>query len=383
MSLEYQVVRNVEEFRALKDDWTRLLERSRIASPFLSWSWMFTWWQRYCDGKRDRSLAIVTARRGAELVAILPGYVRKGRGLTTFALLGTEFESTDYLRTIEDRELSTSLTSSLLSHVLQAGPPIDVVELLNVLSTDPFVSELQSYAHAAGASVEVEHHRVCPFIDLSAFADWEKFLASRSSNMRWKVRRCMRRLADAGAEFDWVRDPALVRAAVGELFELHAQRFDAKQAESIFRAAVRQPFHEDVSTLFHDQGVLRLFRIRVDGKTIAALYCFQFGDGLYYFQAGSDPKWEDHSVGLVVIGHAIRYGFEHRLAMFDFMRGAEPYKFRWTDTTRKLVVIRVGVSVKGRIALALRRGTVAVKRMVKRYTRRVPEAVPAGGAAAS
>lgn len=376
MTPTYQVVRTADGFKELKADWNALLRDSRICTPFLTWEWMYTWWQRYGQGKGDRHLAIVVARQQERLVAILPGYVRRRLGISTFAFLGTEFESTDYLRAIEVEGKGAPALPGLIAHLLKDEPGIDVLELSNVLASDPTVAALESFAQASGASCDTKAHRVCPYVDVAAIGGWETFLSARTSSMRAKVRRCMRRLAEAGAEFDWVRDRAEVRAAVAELFALHAKRFTAKQADSIFRAELRQPFHEDVSELFFDQDVLRLFRIRVKGKTISALYCFKFAGGLFYFQAGSDPDWEEHSVGLVVIGHAIQYAFEQRLEIFDFMRGGESYKFRWTDTSRELVVTRLGVSVKGRAALAFQRHGLTAKGMVKRLIRRPPVSVP-------
>src|SRR6185436_13128270 len=61
-------------FRALKDEWGKLLEASRSDSLFLTWEWLHTWWTHLSGGT---TLAIVTLRRGAELMAIAP-FVSKG-----------------------------------------------------------------------------------------------------------------------------------------------------------------------------------------------------------------------------------------------------------------------------------------------------------------
>jgi CelD/BcsL family acetyltransferase involved in cellulose biosynthesis len=120
------------------------------------------------------------------------------------------------------------------------------------------------------------------------------------------------------------QDRAGVRSAIEEVFTLHAKRFTVKQADSLFKAELRQPFHQDLGERLFDRGALRLFRLRDKGRTIAAMYCFEFDDSLFYFQGGIDPEWEEHSVGMVIMLHAIQYAFDHGLKLFDFMRGSEP-----------------------------------------------------------
>jgi CelD/BcsL family acetyltransferase involved in cellulose biosynthesis len=66
------------------------------------------------------------------------------------------------------------------------------------------------------------------------------------------------------------------------------------------------------------------------------------------------------------VGHAIKYAFDRRLQFFDFMRGDEAYKFRWTQDTRSIVAVRIGVSRRGRAVLFARRRMLEAKGLVKR-----------------
>jgi hypothetical protein len=106
---------------------------------------MFTWWQRYCVERSQRQLAVVVARDGDGVVAILPGYVKTRFGIATWCFLGTEFESTDYLRVIESNTANASHLPGLLA-ALTGAVPVDVIELGNVLATDTFVHDVEGYA---------------------------------------------------------------------------------------------------------------------------------------------------------------------------------------------------------------------------------------------
>jgi CelD/BcsL family acetyltransferase involved in cellulose biosynthesis len=382
MTTTLHLVRTVDEFARLRAAWTALLEREPMASPFLTWEWMYSWWETYCAADPARRLAIVVARRGSEVVGILPGYLRPwsmaGVTLMEYAFLGTEYESTDYLHVIEDQDQPTHLPA-MLQALLEHEPAVDVVILEDVLETHGLLGVLERLALAKGYSFETEPHRTCPFITVSG--EWEAYVGTLGPKMRKNVRRAMRQIGDAGAELSMVERPDEVPGAIDELFALHARRFDAKQAVTGF-VATRAPFHTRVSQRFLERGMLRLFRVRVEGRTIAAFYSYEYSNGLYYFQSGLDPAWEKLSVGTALVGYAIKYAFDRRLALFDFMRGSEEYKFRWTSTVREILVARAGVSWKGRAALSVRRQTLKAKRMALRVVRPAPKQVAAASAVA-
>jgi CelD/BcsL family acetyltransferase involved in cellulose biosynthesis len=367
MTLSYQVIRDSKRFEELRNPWSVLLDQSVPSSPFLTWEWMFAWWIHYCDGDHARRLSIVVARRGDEIVGILPGYVYRRRlGLSTFAFLGTEFESSDYLGVIEKQQGGASALPGMLDFVLREEPGVDVLHLSNVLALGSTLDDLHGYAVAGGHSHYLGVFKTCPYVVTAG--DWEKYLDGLSSKMRKNVRRSTRQLVDAHAEFTLVRSRDQVRSAITELFELHSRRFVMKNAKTGFRAETRGPFHAAVSELFFDADILRLFLLKVSGRTVAALYCFEYAGTLHFFQSGIDPASERLSAGTVLVGHAIRYAFEHGLTCFDFMRGEEAYKFRWTDKSRRMFAVRLGVSRRGRFYLARQAQSAKIKSVLKRVT---------------
>jgi CelD/BcsL family acetyltransferase involved in cellulose biosynthesis len=85
----------------------------------------------------------------------------------------------------------------------------------------------------------------------------------------------------------------------------------------------------------------------------------------------------------VLVGHAIKYAFDNGLGCFDFMRGEEAYKFRWTDQTRQMFAVRLGVSLRGRVGLAVQGQGAQVKGLLKRVAAaRVAAPTPAPAAEA-
>ena len=62
-------IRDTKSFEELKSSWGKLLCNSSVQSTFLTWEWLFAWWQVNNDNK---ALWLITAWRGEELVGIAP-----------------------------------------------------------------------------------------------------------------------------------------------------------------------------------------------------------------------------------------------------------------------------------------------------------------------
>jgi CelD/BcsL family acetyltransferase involved in cellulose biosynthesis len=60
---------------------------------------------------------------------------------------------------------------------------------------------------------------------------------------------------------------------------------------------------------------------------VAALLAFLSGDELLLYNSGYDPEYAHASVGLVSKAMAMQRGVAEGLSVFDFLRGAEPYKY--------------------------------------------------------
>src|ERR1051326_581755 len=76
--LQVRVVEREEEFRLLATEWNLLLARSAANTIFLTWEWLYSWWQHFGSGSQ---LAIILIERGNKLLGIAPLFQGQGRAL--------------------------------------------------------------------------------------------------------------------------------------------------------------------------------------------------------------------------------------------------------------------------------------------------------------
>jgi len=176
----------------------------------------------------------------------------------------------------------------------------------------------------------------CPFVILPVDGPeeqrWDYFLSEYSKKMRANVRYYDRAL---DRTFAVDRCTAETRDEVEEvlsaLFVLHQRRWNERWLPGVFYSKTTRKFHRMVASDLVERGWLRLHYLKLDGVIEAVLYCFSINGVTSYYQGGFEPTLARLSLGSVITGLAIRQAVSEGNGKFDFLRGDEPYKRRWTQ----------------------------------------------------
>ena len=177
---------------------------------------------------------------------------------------------------------------------------------------------------------------ICPFINLSGHS-WESYLRSLDSKHRGDFGRRLRNLTKQFAvRFEWVRSEEQRREALSLLVALHNMRWGDRGGSDAFDRSDLIAFHQEASQLALERGWLRLFLLSLDGQPAASLYGFRYNGTFYFLQSGFDPRYTRYGVGLITVGLTIKSAIEEGAEEYDFLRGAESYKFKWARESREL-----------------------------------------------
>ncbi len=369
-----ELLEDEAEFSHLRKEWNELLAKAAHKSLFLTWEWMYTWWSHYSRRHPGLELKILLARDYAseKLQGIAPLYLHKRHidsvlPFRELRFLGTEFESSDYLDFILDRDHAAETRRRLMNKLLENVVEADQILLDNV----PENSHLKFYFDHCVPSppyLKWSHpRRICPFILLPASID--DYLQGLSRSWRSFIRRKSKQLWLKESEFDLevLKTPAEIEEALPELFELHRLRFASKGQKTKFYKQERITFHLKVAPLLATSGNALLFFIRHKKRRIAGQYCFLYDGRLMYYQGGFDPRWSRLDVGTLLFPETISYAISHGCRVFDFMRGAELYKFHWTKTYLRLYELGIAFSRRARWNHHLDSGFSTIKSSVKRW----------------
>lgn len=319
-------ISNAEGLSALREEWDDLLTRSKNAGIFQTWEWVSTTWKYYGRGKK---ILIACVRDGDRLVGLAPFEITRmyALPLRRLQIIGTG--TSDYLDFILDSEHEVAAAEAVLGWLNDSDKRWDLLDLQQFPEDSPTLGTLGA-SPVQGEIVVGEH---CPYLPLAD--TWEEMLPRFGKKTRSNIgyyERITRR------DFAEVTIGALGESELDEgmdaFFELHTQRWRKRWLPGMLVGAARQGFHREVARLCLNRGWLRLYGLRLDGVLRAVLYCYAFNGRAYYYLGGFDPTLSKYSIGTVLTGFAIRDSIENGCREFDFLRGDEPYKYRWTDSQR-------------------------------------------------
>ena len=340
--LHVTVVTSTRDFEALRHEWTPLLDRCPEATVFQTHEWLFAWWSEIGSRLPGRRPRIVLVRDDSEaLIAIAPLMTSFWHGtfLRRLSFLGSGVS--DYHDLIAAPEAAADASAAIFRYLAGWGG----------WSLGDF-SQLREGSlwrslpppHASGIAYSDFALEKCPYLPfpMTEGDAWAELQKRYSKKMRAHMGYYERKLrAIYEVENDVLVDPADLDDALDALFELHRRRWNKRWLPGVLGGARMQRFHRRVASAFLAKGWLRLHYLVLDGEYQAVLYCFAYGDRTCYYQGGFEPTLARLSLGSVLTVSAIRRSIEEGRDEFDFLRGDEPYKERWTQGAARVNIRRL------------------------------------------
>ena len=186
---------------------------------------------------------------------------------------------------------------------------------------------------------QVEAAEVCPTL---CFPDsFEEYVKSLGKNMREQIKRYPRRLAKQfSVEYEMAQTPSQAEEFCSQLFELHGKRWRARGQTGVLALPSRRRFHREVCHKFLDNDWLRLWRLKCDGRAACVLLSYFWGGKYWFFIGGFEPELMRWSVGTCLFARVFESAIEEGATEFDFLRGAEDYKYRFGAVDRDYVTLK-------------------------------------------
>ncbi len=186
----------------------------------------------------------------------------------------------------------------------------------------PTLAAFAEVLSAAGYAVTRRRLVTSPRVTLAA--DFETYVQGLGKKERHELRRKLRRFEGApDTSFRWATDAERPRV-LDRFFGLHRL---SKGDKARFMTAETEAFFRDVADAIAPTGRLRLGVLRAHGADAAVLFAFAYGDTLALYNAAYDPALASLSLGIASHAFAIREAIAGGFAVYDLLRGDEPYKY--------------------------------------------------------
>ncbi len=344
-------ISTLREIVKLKEAWERLFLKSPGATPFQSWEWNYTIIKEIASSER---LKIVAGyNRNNEVVGLAPFKIthQKFTGIKILEFIGNK--SSDYLDFLVEEEYRYTFIN-LIFDLIKHSKDWTILNLINLRKqTKDFITNC--------LPAEISLQDVCPCVYLpGTIKEYENEVHKRELK---SIKRQLKKLLSQNRLEYFVKESSeSLREDVDTFIELHQKRHNSKgERGKFFNKALKEKFH-DISKLLSESGMLKIEILKIDSQIAAINYILLWNNRKYNYLSGMDPAFSNFKPGKILIYYMIEDAINKGCQVFDFLLGAEEYKYFWT---KKEIQLYSAVYARSKMCLFLWRKSLAIRNQLK------------------
>jgi len=296
----------------LKANWSNYSKTIKASHPFILSEWLEAWWGIFGGGDELRILHVA---RGAEVIGIAPLMMKAG----VAKFIGSA-DVCDYLDFPIRTGAETDFYNAVLDSLKSSG--VTNMDLESLRPDSTVMTHLIPLARSRGMRIEVSDTDVT--LEMPLPGSWEEYLGSLTTHQRHEIGRKGRRLTEAGEVVFDIKRSEDIGADLAILIRL-LRISRADKAE--FMTEKMEAFFKRIAGAMDAAGLLRFGHLRIGGRVVASIMCFDYNGTRYLYNSGYDPEYSALSAGLLSKVYSIKDAIEHNLKKYDYLKGAEVYKY--------------------------------------------------------
>jgi CelD/BcsL family acetyltransferase involved in cellulose biosynthesis len=372
----------VTDREAARAAWDRLEGTAPLMGAFATYGWHDAWFRHVAP---DATPAVLLAAdedgtaQGLAPFCSMP-WRDLGLKLPAFRFSGVDVVSADYMDILAEPGRRADARGLVLDHLTKVVRSGRLVVLSEIVRGSEMDEALTAWLSRNGFRHRIQQENVCPYLELPA--TFEEYRKSLSKNTRSLLNRRGRQLEEAGCELRRIAGRDEVLAFLPRLFELHEARWrQAGQTGTFIRRGFKE-FLQDFVARAGESVEPFVWALFEKGQAIAGLLFLRCGDTVMYYQGGWDPA-SPHarlSPSFALMAKAIAGAIDEGCRTFDFLRGDESYKRKFTTKSRRTYTLLVAGGWRSRAYLSLLKLKDAIKRRIARPAPTAWDEEPEGGA---
>ena len=319
MSFVAKTLTTLEQMEDLRSAWRALWRRAGAATVFQAPGWLIAWWRYFAPGQ----LTCIALWRGEELVAIAPLYREAG----SRCLLPLGVSLSDCLDVLLADDANHDARHSLQAQIARAADADEICF--------PDVAPNASVLGLALNEDLASKRPGQPSPEL-ALGPADNPLKNVPAHQRQNLRTAENRARRRGCAIAEILPDELLNF-VPALTRVHGARQRQVGHAGLDQDARVLPFFREAFVALAQEGVVRAYSMACENRLIGGYLGFLHRGRASYYLGGFDPEFAFESPGTILIGHAMRCAADEGAHTFDFLRGAEPYKYYWGARDRRLL----------------------------------------------
>lgn len=330
--MEIRLVEDNDGFLALKNDWNRL---AKDLIPINDFDWMYKWWKYNSDGNE---LKIVVAEKDTKILGIAPLYIQNTKAfkfvpVKKLCLLGGQVS--DYLDfIIPQTSKRESVFEALLNYIFN-NIKVDEISFSQINSDYKNFDLWKKYTSVK--NLDFQPYRECHRIDFSKYNSFEEYFNQLSKSHKRSIKARMTKVNKELDSHEFVFKREITESDIDTIAQINIKRqkflYEAKDRKQRFCYFTDRQKADFIKDYFSNADLKDKFVAYLKCNEQIASYILILTDekSMYLWNMAFDCDFEFCAPTKVLINELIKYAFENNYRYFDFMRGNDPYKIKWTN----------------------------------------------------
>jgi CelD/BcsL family acetyltransferase involved in cellulose biosynthesis len=353
-----------QDLGAAERDW-RKLEAAGDATPFQTFDWLSAW-HRHMGAPHGVKPAIVVAKRGDEILFVLPLAVTSGGLTRRLTFLGQDL--CDYNAPLLAHDFTSATGNEFAALWRQIHQHIQATPALRH-DTIAFAKMPERIGAQANPLLCLDV-RLNPSgaYETGLGAEWEPFYTSkRSSATRRRDRTKLKRLGEMGeVRFVDPQADADIASTLDTLIAQKSKQFARMGVADLFARPGYVAFLRELAATPAERRLVHLSRLDVGATRAAANLGLIHRDCYYHVLASyDDGEVSRFGPGAAHLRELLQFAIRRGLRRFDFTIGDEPYKRDWCESEQRLHDYSAAVTMRGWPSAVVSGSWRRIKRTIK------------------
>ena len=325
----------------LKEKWNELLSFNSYKNICLTYEWAYAWWKVFGD---QYKLMIITVQENQMWYALAPFMIQKlssflPNSAQNLLFIGTGLS--DYHDILLKQGFEKTAIESILKYLINVYKSWGIVRLRHFPenSKTPLIviNTVKNGIDQTKIDLVFKETVKCPYLLLNS--NWELYYKNVSRNLRSDMTKRLNRMKrNFDVKFEKIEPKTEedYHRYLDEFIKINLKRWKQKNERNIFsfEKSDHQKYYYQLTKDFTRQRSILFYVLKLNHKIVAYIYCFKYNNVIYPWNTAFDPEYFRFSVGKILHRLAIEDAFKSGYKEFDFMRGDEDYKLKWTNKTR-------------------------------------------------
>ncbi len=303
-----------ESFDSLTSYWLDSRDSAIWDCIFVLPPWLQVWWH---DFGSDAELYLGAFRKGGTIAGVAPLLLRE----TEASFIGS-VDLCDYLDFVIVPGKEVDFFNILLDDLQERG-----IRRLNLRPLKPNSSVLTYLVGIAkNRNYDVFRKVEDVSLELDLPSTWQGYLSTLTQKQRHEVNRKLRRLGEAGdVNYRVVEDSDSLLDSMDLFLRLFRE---SREDKAIFLTNRIESFFRSLIKATARSGLLRFGILELKASPVAVVMYFDYNNSVFLYNNGYASKYSSLSVGLISKVLCLKDSVERGRGKFDFLKGAEEYKYR-------------------------------------------------------